>query len=323
MRHSLFLVAIVLIGISLVGCGEVATPSPTPEPPTETLTPESPAPPEPPEPPEPPTATATAEPPTPTSVPTATPEPPTPTPLPEGVVNAEPSLNLRSGSATSFEVLASMPTDTKVTVLERNEDTTWLKVTSEEFGDGWVAAEFVDLSTQAEAIPVNTEQPVESTEAPPPPAEAGTPIPVPVEPTLTVALPAIQVPGGNIDEYIDALQEGTHNQLPEPVALGPAPAGGKVELVIANDSPFALKINLGTPADTETSLDACQDCTVYETESPGSCPPEKPQKTLRIAPGTLRLAIETSSPDIVPYVGEWTLEGNQKYSLCFYVLRSP
>jgi len=313
MKHLLFFVAIVLIGISLVGCGEVATPSPTPEPPTETLTPE---------PPEPPTSTATSEPPTPTSVPTATPEPPTPTPLPEGVVNADPSLNLRAGSATSFEILASMPTDTKVIVLERAEDGTWLKVTSDEFGEGWVAAEFVDLSTQAEAIPVSTEQPIEPTEALPA-AEADTPTPVPAEPTPTVVLPATPEPGGNIDEYIDALQEGTHNQLPEPVALGPAPAGGKVELVIANDSPFALKINLGSPADTETSLDACQDCAVYETESPESCPPEKPQKTLRIAPGTLRLAIETSSPDIVPYVGEWTLEGNQKYSLCFYVLRDP
>ena len=320
MKHSLFLVAILLIGISLVGCGEVATPTPTPEPPTET------PPPEPPEsstsePSESSTSTATPEPPTPTSEPTATPEPPTPTPLPEGVVNAEPSLNLRSGSATSFEVLDSMPTDTKVTVLERNEDGTWLKVTSDEFGEGWVSAKFVDLSTQAETIPVSTEQPAEPTEAPPS-AEAGAPTPVPAEPTPTVALPATPVPGGNIDEYIDALQEGAHNQLPEPVALGPAPAGGKVELVIANDSPFALKINLGSPANTETSLDACQDCTVYETEGPGSCLPEKPQKTLRIPPGALQLAIETSSPDIVPYVGEWTLKGNQKYSLCFYVLRN-
>lgn len=317
-----FLVGVTILALSfvLVSCGEAPTPTPpptsTPEPPTETPLPE------------PPTSTATPVPPSPTTEPTATSEPPTPTVVAEGLVNAEPSLNLRAGAATAFDILASMPTGTKTTLLERNADGTWVKVKTEEFGEGWVAAEFVDTTYQVSNLPVASDQPTPlpqaaSTEAPSPAPAADTPAPAVVEPTATIALPATPVPGGDIDEYLNALKEGTHNELAAPVALGPAPAGGKTELVIANDSPFALKISLGSPARTETALDACVDCKVYEEVGPESCPPEKPQKTLRIDSGPIRLAIETSSTDVVPYVGEWTLEGNQRYSLCFHVLRSP
>ena len=96
-----------------------------------------------------------------------------------------------------------------------------------------------------------------------------------------------------------------------------------MELVIANDSPFSLKVSLGSPAQTETSLDACPDCKVYEADASAACSPEKPQKTLRIDPGALRLAIEPSSPDLPPYLGQWTLQGDQKYLLCFAVVRKP
>ena len=320
MKRLLIGVTILLLGFALVSCGEAPTPTPqptsTPEPPTETPIPE------------PPTSTATPVPPTPTSEPTATPEPPTPTLVAEGVVNAEPSLNLRAGASTSFDVLASMPTGTKVTMLERNADSTWVKVKSEEFGEGWVAAEYLDKTFQVDNLSVAADQPTPlapaaTTEALSPAPAADTPAPLPAEPTATIALPATPVPGGNIDEYLNALKEGTHNELAAPVSLGSAPAGGKVELVIANDSPFALKISLGSPANTETALDACQDCKVYEKTGPDSCLPEKPQKTLRIDPGAIRMAIETSSPDVVPYIGEWTLVGNQRYSLCFYILRNP
>jgi len=313
MRHLFYGVMILLILTALVGCGSVPTPTPTPtsEPPTETPVTEPP--------------TATPEPPTATpEPPTATPEPPTPTPIPEGVVNAEPYLNMRSGPSTEFDVLGTIPTGSRVTILEANENNTWLKVNSAENGEGWVAAEFIDIGVQPGAQPGPTEQTAEATTEPaaPPVTADNAPTAEPVPPTATVVRPATPVPGGDIDEYINTLFEGTFNRLSDPVAMGAVPAGGKVELVIANDSPFALKINLGNPANTNTTLDACQDCTVYETEGPGSCPPEKPQKTLRIDPGALRLAIETSSPDIAPHLGEWTLEGNQKYSLCFYVVRS-
>jgi hypothetical protein len=305
---------ILLLSFALVSCGETPTPTPeptaTPEPATET-----------------PAPTATPEPatPTPTPQPTATPEPPTPTPAPEGVVNAEPSLNLRAGASTSFDILASLPTGTRVTMLERNADATWVRVRSQEFGEGWVAAEYLDKTFEVSNLPIAAEQPTPTAQAAP--AEVASPTPTantvaPPPPTATIAWPATPGPGGDIDEYLNALKAGTHNELPAPVSLGAAPAGGKSELVIANDSPFALKVVLGSPASAETSIDACQDCQVYESAGPGSCPPEKPQKTLRIDPGSLRLAIETSSPDIAPYIGEWTLEGNQRYSLCFHVLRN-
>jgi len=308
---------ILLVCFALVSCGEA--PTPTPEP-TATLAPatDTPAP-------EPPTPTTTPAPPTPTPEPTATPEPPTPTPAPEGVVNAEPSLNLRAGASTSFDVLASLPTGTRVTMLERSADSTWVKVRSQEFGEGWVAAEYLDKTSEVTSLPIAAEQPTPPAPATPTEAAGAASVadtPAPPMPTATIALPATPGPGGDIDEYLTALKAGPHNELMAPAPLGAAPAGGKVELVIANDSPFALKVVLGSPASAETSVDGCQDCQVYESAGPSSCPPEKPQKTLRIDPGLIRMAIETSSPDVAPYVGEWSLEGNQRYSLCFFILRS-
>jgi hypothetical protein len=192
-----------------------------------------------------------------------------------------------------------------------------------------VKAEFLDFPANitVPALPVATEAaPAACTPAASSTQKsAATTVPAATPQAVAPTAPAAPTPGdsADIDKYIAALLAGTHNRLGNVTSLGPAPAGGKVEMVIANDSPFALKVSLGSPARTETRLDACQDCKVYETQGPGSCAPEKPQKTLRIDPGALRLAIETSSTDIAPYVGQWTLQADQKYALCFYILRNP
>ena len=330
-RFALCLVAIFL-ATAVVACGRETTPTATPAASSETATPEviesSQTPQE----------TQTSEPSSPTETPTPpptdtplpptdTPVPPTPTPEPVAVVNAEPSLNLRSGPATSFDSLGTIPLKGKVTPIGRTADSEWIKVKSAEFGEGWVKTEFLDFpaNVSVDSLPVAADAAAAAatpTEAAPVPA-------VPTEPATVVAVtptaPVAPTPADNteIDQYISALLAGTHNRLGNVTSLGAAPAGGKVELVIANDSPFGLKVSLGSPAGTETRLDACQDCKVYETQGPGTCAPEKPQKTLRIDPGALRLAIETSSPDIAPYVGQWTLQADQKYELCFYILRNP
>lgn len=336
-RFALCLVTM-FIALAVVACGRVATPTATPATSLDTATPEalqSSQTPQAAQTSEPsgPTATPTPAPPTDTPVPpTATPPPPTPTPQPIAVVNAEPSLNLRSGPGTSYKSVAMIPLKAKVKPTGRSADNEWIRVQSDEFGEGWVKAEFLDFPADVtvQALPLATEAapaaatPAQEATATVPPVQPATAVPA-TPAAVSPTAPAAPTPGdsADIDQYIAALLAGTHNRLGNVTSLGPAPAGGKVELVIANDSPFSLKVSLGSPARTETRLDACQDCKVYETQGPDSCAPEKPQKTLRIDPGALRLAIETSSPDIAPYVGQWTLQADQKYALCFYILRNP
>jgi hypothetical protein len=338
-RFALCLITI-LIALAVVACGRVATPTATPASSLDTATPPALQSSQTPQAAQTPpqaagtTVTATPAPPTDTPAPpTATPLPPTATPQPVAIVNADPSLNLRSGPGTSFKSLAMIPLKAKVTPAGRSADNQWVMIKSDEFGEGWVKAEFLDFpaNVTVQALPVATETasavaPTQGAAATarPTTATAATATPPAGSPAAPTA-PAAPTPGdsADIDQYIAALLAGTHNRLGNVTSQGPAPAGGKVELVIANDSPFALKVSLGSPARTETRLDACQDCKVYETQGPGSCAPEKPQKTLRIDPGSLRLAIETSSSDIPPYVGQWALQADQKYALCFYILRSP
>ena len=317
MKRAFFCGVVLLIVLSLAGCGGPPSPTPTPSPEPATATPVV-------------AATPTPVPPTPaaqqpTSSPTAPPAPqsPTPTPSPEGVVNADPSLNLRAGPGTSFDLVASLPLKSKVTVTGRTSDGQWLKITAPQFGDGWVKTEFLDLNVAAASVPVVTDKALAPT-AVPSPTPLRTPTRQAAAPTPTSAPPPpTPEPGGDIEKYIQALLAGKYNRLGQPALLGSVPAGGKVELVIGNDSPFALKVSLGSPAGVETNLDACRDCKVYESEAPGACPPEKPQKTLRIDPGALHLAVEPSTSDIPAYVGEWQLEGDKRYALCFYILRNP
>ena len=99
---------------------------------------------------------------------TPTPQPPTPTPAPEGVVNADPSLNLRSGPGTSFDLLASLPLKAKVSLIGRTNDGEWVKVTSTQFGEGWVKTEFLDLNIAAASIPVVTDKALAPTDVPSP-----------------------------------------------------------------------------------------------------------------------------------------------------------
>ncbi len=86
-----------------------------------------------------PTPTATATPP-PTSTPTPT---VTPVQPPEG--RPTQNLNLRSGPGVSFERLTTLPVGSRVTVLGRNGDGSWLYVRSKDDLEGWVAASYVDL----------------------------------------------------------------------------------------------------------------------------------------------------------------------------------
>jgi CRP-like cAMP-binding protein/uncharacterized protein YraI len=122
-----------------VGGNLKAVPVVTPEPiatPTTELTPTAmPSPTAPPE--------ATAAP---TSMPTVT------VPMPSRTTGG--GLRMRSGPGINYEVLTLLAEGQEVDVLGRDETGEWLKISLDSGEEGWVAAEFVDVGVDVEALPI-------------------------------------------------------------------------------------------------------------------------------------------------------------------------
>jgi len=108
-----------------------------------------------------PIATPTTEP-TPTAMPSPTAPPEataSPSPVPTGTVPVSSrttggGLRMRSGPGTTYEVLTSLAEGQEVDVLGRDETGEWLKISLDSGEEGWVAAEFVDVGVDVEALPI-------------------------------------------------------------------------------------------------------------------------------------------------------------------------
>ena len=122
-----------------------------------------------------PSATPTTEP-TPTAVPSPTVPPeataaPTPVPTVPPEATAAPTpvltvtvpipsrttaggLRMRSGPGTDYGVLLLLAEGQEVNVLGRDEAGEWLKINLDSGEEGWVTAEFVDVSVAVEALPI-------------------------------------------------------------------------------------------------------------------------------------------------------------------------
>jgi hypothetical protein len=149
-----------------------------------------------------PTATVNTPTPRPTFTPTLTPTPiPTDTPTvtptkplpPTGVLNA--NGNLRSGPGVAYAVIVSLTQGTKVTVLEKDPDSTWFRVKVDSSGQtGWISINLVTFDFDIDNIAI--------ADVIPP-----TPTFVPVQPTQ----PAAQF---NFDAHIDVT-----NRLDVPITI--------------------------------------------------------------------------------------------------------
>ncbi|MCS6842924.1 MAG: DUF3048 C-terminal domain-containing protein [Caldilineales bacterium] len=152
--------ALLLLALALTACaGETPTATPTP---TKTPTPvavaqaptDTPTPPPPTPTPEPPTPTPTPEA-TPTPDATPTPEPPTPTPTPVASLRpTDDDINVRKGPGTGYGKIGQVTRADNLAVLGKSADGAWYKVCCINSQEGWIAAQFAQLSGDVAAVPV-------------------------------------------------------------------------------------------------------------------------------------------------------------------------
>ena len=176
-------------------------------------------------------------------------------------------LNVREGPGTAFNTLGTIPANTQVTVLSRNEDNTWWYICCIPNTEtrGWVSAQL--LTPDFDAAQATT---LLSIFGETPPA-AATPVPQETAPALTQAELPLEV-GFQIDPYfvwqgitatltisvnnpntIDAVNVLLSDELPASLTLVAADvdAGGTVETVTATSGNPLLLFRWPTlPADT-------------------------------------------------------------------------
>ena len=108
---------------------------------------------------------------------------------PEPAVPVAPGsvLSLRSGPGLNYPATGSVYQGLRVTAVGRNADSTWLKVLLSDGQEGWIGAQYVQLSIPVGNLPV-----VDGTTAPP----ASTATPAPAANSATVATGALNVRSG-------------------------------------------------------------------------------------------------------------------------------
>jgi uncharacterized protein YraI len=220
-------------------------------------------------------------------------------PEPRAVVTHE-TLNVRAGPGTSYAKVGTLRQGDEVVVTGRNKAGTWLAITAADGIEGWVYAEYTNVDTSVESLPV--------AKAPPPPAS---PTPAGPKPTLSV------------DEQIAKVAKGQHGTLPQPGEVGSVDAGGETEVTILNDTPYQLTVLIGSPSSRTVTVEACPSCKVYSMVGPIFCQKEgRPTKTIRLVPGTSQVVARVSDPKVVPFYGTWELKANTAYFNCFYIVTS-
>ncbi|MCC6802029.1 MAG: SH3 domain-containing protein [Anaerolineae bacterium] len=100
------------------------------------------------------TPSETVIPPTPSDTPM-----PTATPPITGSVNSLQSINVREGPGVSFGAIVALRPATRVEILGRNNDGTWLNIRMEDGSEGWVLANLIRIQPTATPFPTLTSSP--------------------------------------------------------------------------------------------------------------------------------------------------------------------
>jgi len=110
--------------------------------------------------------------------------------------------------------------------------------------------------------------------------------------------------------------------LPPPNAAGPVSAGGLARLVVGNDSPYELSLEMRGPQAYSFTVPPCGTCHVYSFIGPVlGCPAGIPEISQTVAPGNYTVNVSAiGHPEIATFVGQWTLQANSGSDSCFYVV---
>ena len=110
--------------------------------------------------------------------------------------------------------------------------------------------------------------------------------------------------------------------LPDPNHVGPSEAGGDLAtVVIQNSSPESMGIVFSGPDTRVEKLEACPTCETYPDTGPDECPDAGPVGTYVVEPGSYEVVVTaTSTSNVTPFHGTWTLSAGEEYSSCFYVV---
>jgi hypothetical protein len=104
---------------------------------------------------------------------------------------------------------------------------------------------------------------------------------------------------------------------------GSVNAGGKVLVKVINDCPHGLHVEFTGQQPDVMNLPACGVCHVYSFIGPIFCPTtNRPAQEKQLEPGTYRVYVWVDDPSIKPWVGQWPLQGNRRYTVCFSIVQS-
>ena len=139
LRHTLYVVALLLIVLTLSACGSTPTPTPLPTVPPAPTLPPSPTPPK-------PTPLPTAIPPTPV--------PPTATPIPAQATSKQ-EVNVRKGPGVQFDIAGKLPNNKTAVVLGKSEDGKWYQIAFPDAANpSWVSVAFVNVTGPVDQLPI-------------------------------------------------------------------------------------------------------------------------------------------------------------------------
>lgn len=110
--------------------------------------------------------------------------------------------------------------------------------------------------------------------------------------------------------------------LPPPQEVGDISAGGNAVVTVVNDTPHTLTLEFEGPTSETLSIAQCDTCEEYSFVGPIFCPTDRPEGTATLPPGTYSVTARVDDPSVIPFVGEWTLEGDTEYGHCFYIVTS-
>jgi hypothetical protein len=100
-------------------------------------------------------------------------------------------------------------------------------------------------------------------------------------------------------------------------------AGGMSVIKVVNDCPYVLFLDFTGPEPATMQLPTCEVCKVYSFMGPIFCPTQnRPVQERQLLPGEYRVYVTVNNPSVRPYIGHWSLSGNRRYFVCFYILSS-